>query len=300
MPRAYVERRKRSAHLQQWMPRPTRPEIVKELRSAFVSPLVGEAFYRNKNSAMSYPGGPSYGSGNYLSTNANPQGTSSYTNTQTYTTTNPVYGTLQPSYGTSNYTGAPNYSTNTSANYLNTQSGVTTTPASSYATSTVSPASQTSYGTTATNYTAPSGGTQYQTNTYATQTGTTQYHTSTPSYAGQSTTPSYATQTATPSYATQTAPSYATPTRTQDTSYRPNPSPSAVTYATAEGSFHTYNDNEKQRFVEYINSILSGDPDLQGIIPINPVGDDIFRLVGTTSLLWYGPSCTSLTFQVKW
>jgi len=34
-----------------------------------------------------------------------------------------------------------------------------------------------------------------------------------------------------------------------------------------------------------MNHILADDPDLRGIIPINPASDDIFKLVGSTTLL---------------
>lgn len=40
---------------------------------------------------------------------------------------------------------------------------------------------------------------------------------------------------------------------------------------------HTFSTEERAGFADYINSVLSSDPDLKGILPINPDNDDLFN-----------------------
>lgn len=41
-------------------------------------------------------------------------------------------------------------------------------------------------------------------------------------------------------------------------------------------SAHTYSQEEKEAFVDHINDRLSGDPDLKGLVPVSPDGNDLF------------------------
>lgn len=56
-------------------------------------------------------------------------------------------------------------------------------------------------------------------------------------------------------------------------------------YKTETGGTHSYAHEERRSFVAYVNDWLANDPDLRGIIPINPESDDIFTVVATTPLL---------------
>ena len=54
---------------------------------------------------------------------------------------------------------------------------------------------------------------------------------------------------------------------------------------TAAGGLHSYSHEEVRAFTEYINAQLSGDPDLQGDLPINPDSGDLFRVASKGVLL---------------
>ena len=51
------------------------------------------------------------------------------------------------------------------------------------------------------------------------------------------------------------------------------------------GGYHSYSSEEKAAFVDIINSTLRGDPDLEGMLPINPDTEDLFPACGTGVLL---------------
>jgi hypothetical protein len=58
-------------------------------------------------------------------------------------------------------------------------------------------------------------------------------------------------------------------------------------YKTETGATHSYAHEERRSFVAYVNDWLANDPDLVGIVPINPETDDLFKAVANSSLLWY-------------
>jgi len=47
----------------------------------------------------------------------------------------------------------------------------------------------------------------------------------------------------------------------------------------ATDGFHSFSEEEKTAFVEFINNHLTGDPDLEGVVPIDSSGNDIFKAV---------------------
>jgi hypothetical protein len=59
-----------------------------------------------------------------------------------------------------------------------------------------------------------------------------------------------------------------------------------VNIVTSASAQHSFSDEEKQSFVEHINAVLSKDPDVKHLIPINPTNMDIFKAVGDGILLW--------------
>jgi len=119
----------------------------------------------------------------------------------------------------------------------------------------------TNYNQYATNYT-PSGGSNYNTpsgsNQYATN-----YTPSTPSYGTPAPASNYGTQPG--RFGTQSADTHA--------------------YGGTSGGFHSYSKEETRGFVNYINEWVQNDPDLRGILPINPDSEDVFRAIGSTCLL---------------
>ncbi|KAH7824866.1 fimbrin/plastin [Monocercomonoides exilis] len=58
-----------------------------------------------------------------------------------------------------------------------------------------------------------------------------------------------------------------------------------VTKMEGPTGYHSYSEEEKTAFVEFINMHLSGDPDLEGVVPIDSSGDDIFKKVHDGILL---------------
>jgi hypothetical protein len=48
---------------------------------------------------------------------------------------------------------------------------------------------------------------------------------------------------------------------------------------------HSYAEEEKTAFVEFINQQLAGDADLRGILPVDSATDDIFKVVRDGILL---------------
>jgi hypothetical protein len=50
---------------------------------------------------------------------------------------------------------------------------------------------------------------------------------------------------------------------------------------------HTIPQEEKARFVEHINNLLKGDPDLKGVLPINPGSMEFFEKVKDGVILAY-------------
>lgn len=55
---------------------------------------------------------------------------------------------------------------------------------------------------------------------------------------------------------------------------------------TAGGAIHSFSDEERQGYVEFINSTLQADADLQSTLPINPRTNDIFAAVSNGVILW--------------
>ena len=54
----------------------------------------------------------------------------------------------------------------------------------------------------------------------------------------------------------------------------------------AEGSMHSYSQDEKVAIVEHINNLLKDDPQLRYLVPIDPEGDAIFTAVNDGVLIW--------------
>lgn len=245
------------------------------------SPPSDQGYYNTQNQANYANQTANYMNTATPSTQFGTGAPTNYTSTQSnYTATNQNYLPPPPT-GQTNYTNSPgtgqsNY-TNTSAGYT----GAQTAQNANY----MNNSGISGY----TGQTANSANTNYQAN--AARPVTTQYQAS-PTQSYQAPTTQYQRQSQYPTQAATTSPYQpgmgASSPSFGATRVAAAPSnPGSVTYSSADGSFHSYNDNEKQRFVEYINAILANDPDLRGIIPINSVGEDIFRLVGSTNLLWF-------------
>eukprot|EP01125_Pyxidicula_operculata_P009116 TRINITY_DN301_c0_g1_i1.p1 TRINITY_DN301_c0_g1~~TRINITY_DN301_c0_g1_i1.p1 ORF type:complete len:781 (-),score=266.22 TRINITY_DN301_c0_g1_i1:73-2415(-) len=62
-------------------------------------------------------------------------------------------------------------------------------------------------------------------------------------------------------------------------------SPSIISYSTSSGSTHSYSLAEKKAFSNFINEVLRNDPDLTGVIPINPDNEDLFKVMSNGVLL---------------
>ncbi|KAB1253036.1 Plastin-3 [Camelus dromedarius] len=54
----------------------------------------------------------------------------------------------------------------------------------------------------------------------------------------------------------------------------------------SEGTQHSYSEEEKYAFVNWINKALENDPDCRHVIPMNPNTDDLFKAVGDGIVLW--------------
>lgn len=48
-----------------------------------------------------------------------------------------------------------------------------------------------------------------------------------------------------------------------------------------------YSVEERRSFADYINGVLKDDPDFEGILPLDPYSDDLFKVASSTFLLWY-------------
>jgi hypothetical protein len=60
-----------------------------------------------------------------------------------------------------------------------------------------------------------------------------------------------------------------------------------VNVVASASATHSFSDDEKQSFVEHINSVVSNDPDVKHLgIPINPNNMDLFKAVSDGILLW--------------
>jgi len=55
---------------------------------------------------------------------------------------------------------------------------------------------------------------------------------------------------------------------------------------TASGGAHTFSEEEKISFVDFINSSLASDPLMKDKLPINPDNNDIFGACKDGLLLW--------------
>ena len=56
--------------------------------------------------------------------------------------------------------------------------------------------------------------------------------------------------------------------------------------ASAEGTTHSFTEEEKFAFVDWINYLLVDDADLKDILPMNEEDDSLFEGVGNGILLW--------------
>lgn len=83
----------------------------------------------------------------------------------------------------------------------------------------------------------------------------------------------------------QPAQQYGTPSSAPSSQYGAQAADTTA-YAGSSGAFHSYSKEECRGFVNYVNEWVQGDPDLQGLLPINPNSEDVFRVMGTTCLLW--------------
>ncbi|OBS78389.1 hypothetical protein A6R68_19224, partial [Neotoma lepida] len=56
----------------------------------------------------------------------------------------------------------------------------------------------------------------------------------------------------------------------------------------SEGTQHSYSEEEKYAFVNWINKALENDPDCRHVIPMNPNTDDLFKAVVKAEVDWVG------------
>ena len=56
--------------------------------------------------------------------------------------------------------------------------------------------------------------------------------------------------------------------------------------ASAEGTTHSFTEEEKYAFVDWINYLLVDDPDLKNVLPMNGEDDSLFAGVETGIMLW--------------
>ena len=54
----------------------------------------------------------------------------------------------------------------------------------------------------------------------------------------------------------------------------------------AEGTTHSFSEEEKLAFVDWINFQLENDPDLGNVLPIAEEGDGLFQSVHSGLVLW--------------
>lgn len=57
--------------------------------------------------------------------------------------------------------------------------------------------------------------------------------------------------------------------------------------ASSEGTTHSFTEEEKFAFVDWINYLLVNDPDLKNKLPMNLEDDSLFTSVEDGILLWY-------------
>jgi len=53
----------------------------------------------------------------------------------------------------------------------------------------------------------------------------------------------------------------------------------------AHGAVHSFSQEERRSFADYINQLLANEPDLKDVLPLNPKNDDLFRVVSQGLLL---------------
>ena len=63
--------------------------------------------------------------------------------------------------------------------------------------------------------------------------------------------------------------------------------------ASAEGTAHSFSEEEKLAFVDWINFQLAEDADLKKVLPIPEDGDGLFRAVHDGIVLWLVTICCS-------
>jgi len=63
------------------------------------------------------------------------------------------------------------------------------------------------------------------------------------------------------------------------------PQPKIQREVSVRGAIHSFSEEEREGYVEFINSTLKDDPDLQSILPINPRTQDIFATVSNGLIL---------------
>lgn len=54
----------------------------------------------------------------------------------------------------------------------------------------------------------------------------------------------------------------------------------------AHGGTHTYSQAEKRSYCDHINQELAEDPDLQDLLPMDPLSDDLFAAQKSGLLFW--------------
>ena len=64
--------------------------------------------------------------------------------------------------------------------------------------------------------------------------------------------------------------------------------------ASAEGTAHSFSEEEKLAFVDWINFQLAEDADLQKVLPIAEDGDGLFKAVHDGIVLWLVCACSHL------
>lgn len=62
--------------------------------------------------------------------------------------------------------------------------------------------------------------------------------------------------------------------------------------ASAEGTAHSFSEEEKLAFVDWINFQLAEDADLKKVLPIAEEGDGLFKAVHDGIVLWSVATCS--------
>ena len=69
--------------------------------------------------------------------------------------------------------------------------------------------------------------------------------------------------------------------------------------ASAEGTAHSFSEEEKLAFVDWINFQLAEDADLKKVLPIAEDGDGLFKAVHDGIVLWLVYACSHLITNFK-